>query len=313
MNTVELSIIIPVYNVIAYLERCLESVLYQCKDKSVEIILIDDGSQDGSEQLCDMYAQKYPELIKVLHKENGGLSSARNVGLNTAEGIYVCFLDSDDMVADGFVDDMLCFIDKEPDFIHFSFCFENNGNYKLKGNKEVLELNKVKFFDDLLKIKFECQICMGCYRKTLFEDTYFPEGRNYEDMATLYKLVLKSEKILCVDYAYYIYNISNSGSITKTITAKNMNDMYLSVNEMYEGILKYYQEQNFDQTYLEYFKRNEYIYIYLKLMKIDDADELKKEIKDYLLKNRYYNPIKFRHYNLKKMIYFYVMAVLGLL
>ena len=110
-----------------------------------------------------------------------------------------------------------------------------------------------------------------------------------------------------------IFIIFNSGSITKTITAKNMNDMYLSVNEMYEGILKYYQEQNFDQTYLEYFKRNEYIYIYLKLMKIDDADELKKEIKDYLLKNRYYNPIKFRHYNLKKMIYFYVMAVLGLL
>lgn len=311
MNTVELSIIIPVYNVKSYLERCLESVIGQCKNKNVEIILIDDGSKDGSELLCDMYAQNHSELVMVIHKENGGLSSARNVGLQRAKGKYISFLDSDDMFIDGFVSDMLSYMDQEPDFIHFNFCFENNGSYEVKGTKQVVEVNKDWFLDDLLKNKFECQICIGCYKKALFEDIYFPEGRNYEDIATLYKLILKSERICCVDYSYYIYNISNSASITKTITCKNMQDMYMSVNEMYEGILKYYKQQNKELTYLEYFRRNEYIYIYLKLVKIENAESLKQEIKVYLLKNRKYNPVKFRHYNYKKMIYFYVMALFG--
>lgn len=313
MNNVEISIIIPVYNVKMYLERCLDSIIGQCKDKCVEIILIDDGSNDGSETLCDLYLKNYSEVIKVIHKVNGGLSSARNAGLDIADGRYVCFLDSDDMIADGFIDDMLSFIEKEPDFIHFSFCFENNGNYKLKGNKEVLEVNKDKFLDDLLKIEFECQICIGCYRKMLFDEIRFPKGRNYEDMATLYKLVLKSANIYYVNYSYYIYNISNTNSITKITSLKNMNDMYLSVNEMCDGIKCYYEHKNIDLTYLEYFKRNEYIYIYIKLLKVENASRLKKEIKEYLLKNRNYNLIKFRYYNLKKLIFFYVMSMLRLI
>ena len=93
-----LSIILPVYNVEKYIERCVESILTQNRE-DIEIIIVDDGATDGSPQICDKYAEKISN-IKVIHKQNGGLSSARNAGMDVANGKYIYFLDSDDWITE---------------------------------------------------------------------------------------------------------------------------------------------------------------------------------------------------------------------
>ena len=101
----KVSIIVPVYNVEKYVERCIESIIKQSY-KNLEIILIDDGSKDNSGKICDEYAEK-DNRIKVIHKKNGGLSDARNTGLNIADGEYICFIDSDDYIHKDLVKDNL--------------------------------------------------------------------------------------------------------------------------------------------------------------------------------------------------------------
>ena len=95
-----ISIVVPVYNVEKYLMDCVESLLVQTY-KYIEIILVDDGSSDGSALICDEYEKKY-DTVRVIHKTNGGLSDARNTGLKNAAGRYICFIDSDDVVASNY-------------------------------------------------------------------------------------------------------------------------------------------------------------------------------------------------------------------
>ena len=126
----KVSVIVPVYNVKAYLDKCVQSIINQT-EQSIEIILVDDGSTDGSSLLCDDWAKADNRII-VIHKENGGLSSARNCGLQKANGEFVCFIDSDDVISPYFVEHLLllvtkydcdisvgryaCFSETEPDF-----------------------------------------------------------------------------------------------------------------------------------------------------------------------------------------------------
>lgn len=115
----KVSIIVPVYNVEKYVERCIESIIKQSY-KNLEIILIDDGSKDNSGKICDEYAQK-DNRIKVIHKKNGGLSDARNTGLNIADGEYICFIDSDDYIHKDLVKDNLeKLIQQKADMICFN-------------------------------------------------------------------------------------------------------------------------------------------------------------------------------------------------
>lgn len=126
-----ISVILPVYNVKAYLTRCLDSVLKSCGDEyrdSVEILLIDDGSTDGSEILCDQLSQQYPNLVCTVHKENGGLASARNEGIHHAKGEYVLFVDSDDWIEQDTIPKLLMKIEKEhPDIVKFGYNRIENG------------------------------------------------------------------------------------------------------------------------------------------------------------------------------------------
>ena len=100
--SVRYSFIVPVYNVARYLPECVESLIQQ-NNQMMEIILVDDGSTDGSPEICDRYASDYPGMIRIIHKQNGGLSDARNTGLRKARGEYILFVDSDDYVAPAFL------------------------------------------------------------------------------------------------------------------------------------------------------------------------------------------------------------------
>lgn len=311
-----LSVVIPVYNVEKYIYRCINSLVEQSCFDEIEVLLIDDGSTDKSGVICDEYASMYSN-IQVFHKVNGGLSDARNHGLLHTTGEYVFFLDSDDFVTDNFIVDIKRLIEQEkPELINFNYCFEKKYNeYKICGNKNVKIENAYEHLLLLLKCKVGNQICFNVYKRVLFSDISFPVGRVYEDISTYYKLIINSNKILKVNYTYYVYNISNSSSITKTTNFSNMRDMYLAVNQQYNTIGQIYYTDRVMIKYLTYYKLDKYIYIFLKLYREttirNDEKWLIKDLLEYIEKHKEFNFISYRHYNLKKYLYVICLKFLG--
>lgn len=307
-----LSVIIPVYNVEIYLNRCIESVISQKGFDDVEVLLIDDGSTDSSGDISDEYAKRYDNVL-TFHKKNGGLSDARNYGLKYAKGEYVFFLDSDDSITDTFFEDIrqIIYLNK-PEMICFKCCYEKEKDkFKLSGNKKVSIESKNKILDDLLKNKMGNQICFNIYLQDLFKEITFPVGRAYEDIATLYKLILCSNKIAKVNYTYYVYNVLNIKSITKMTNYSYMNDMFWAINEQCEDVERYYIRKSLDDVYLTYYKIDKYIYIFIKLYRETEqsknVEELKSQIRKWLRKQKRINIFKFRHYNIKKYLFYVVV------
>lgn len=198
----KISFIIPVYNVEKYLDRCINSIISQDKN-NIEIILTDDGSTDNSPMICDKFANQY-DFIKVIHKENEGVSLARNDGLNIATGEYIMFLDSDDMLADNAIKNMRNIIEENIDLPLFTFEFE-----EIDEND-----NKINFY--LNKIN------PGIYDKENFIKTYYSAGSRLPWCAcqNIYnaKFIKQFNSVFSKDYVAaedalfyitYIKNISN--------------------------------------------------------------------------------------------------------
>lgn len=311
-----LSAIIPVYNVEKYLERCVESVVSQQAFREIEVLLVDDGSTDGSGSICDRYSEKYANIM-TFHKENGGLSDARNYGIARAEGDYLLFLDSDDLIADGFIEDISKIIkDSQPDVICFECCYEKEANvYKPYGNKQIKTLTSDEHLMRILKNEIGNQICFSIFKKSLFAGIEFPVGKNYEDISTHYRLLLEANSVKYVNYSYYVYNITNINSITKTTSLKNISDMYCAVTKQCADLAVHFEENSKALNYLDYYKLDEYIYIYLKvrmeLGEVREADELKETLAQYIKKNMKYNPIMIWRCNKKKYIYCMLLKFLG--
>ena len=120
-----ISVIVPVYNVENYIHHCVDSILSQ-SFSDFELLLIDDGSNDKSGLICDEYARK-DSRIKVYHKENGGVSSARNLGIEKANGEWICFIDADDYVRQDFFSDIQQYLFNDVDIVHWGFCYDNCG------------------------------------------------------------------------------------------------------------------------------------------------------------------------------------------
>lgn len=304
---ITLSIIIPVYNVEKYLERCVYSVSGLFND-SIEIILIDDGSTDSSGMICDNFEKTDPVRFHVIHKKNGGLSSARNTGLDVANGKYVFFLDSDDYMANGFLERIIpCLMSDLYDIIEFKPCFEKKYNTaKPKITDSSFEMDAYRYINNIITNKLGNEICFRVFRRSLFDLIRFPEGRNYEDIATCYKLIIQSKSILSLDSEFYIYNVNNNNSITKTINLQNMQDMYDSINEMSEGIRAFYQKNHIvskDINYIEYYKRNTYIYIYLKLFRNKLLKTvLAQKIRYYLNMHNQYDLRIMKYFDMKRWL-----------
>lgn len=193
-----LTVVIPVYNVEKYLKRCVESVIAQ-DWKKYEILLVDDGSTDHSPQICDNYVKTY-DFISVIHKENGGLSEARNTGLSQAKGEYVYFPDSDDWIEpDTFIALSEALESQKFDIISFNREF-------VKGEEDVIISDPVETqvfegkdaFVKMLKHSYITGFANDkIYRKSLFTDhnVQFPIGKYYEDLGTNYKLFLSAKKV----------------------------------------------------------------------------------------------------------------------
>ena len=217
----KVSVIVPVYNVKAYLNRCVQSILNQT-EQNIQIILVDDGSTDGSSSLCDDLA-KADNRIRVIHKENGGLSSARNCGLQNANGDFVCFIDSDDVISPYFVEHLLflvakyacdisvgryvCFNETEPDFDTKDIDIEI-----VEGKKAINQL----FGDSYVNATIACN---KLYKRSLFDDLKYPEGLINEDEALAYRLYYKANKVAFSSNIIYGY-FMRANSITKSRFSK---------------------------------------------------------------------------------------------
>jgi len=225
-----ISIIIPVYNVEAYLNRCIQSVIHQTY-QNLEIILVDDGSTDHSGQMCDAYA-KSDKRIKVVHKSNGGLSDARNAGLKVATGNYIGYVDSDDWIELDMYERM------------YDACIKNQAElaicryvteYSTKDSSPVtstVESNQIVPLsrDALLQI-YLCghekyviynSVWSKLFRRDLVKDMIFPKGRNSEDIMYTTKAFCRLKKAVYLDSGFYHYVQDRQGSIMNEAKSKRM-------------------------------------------------------------------------------------------
>lgn len=202
-----ITVIVPIYNVEKYLKKCIESIINQTY-KNLEIILVDDGSSDGSLKICNRY-QKNDERIKVVHKENGGLSSARNTGLDIANGDLISFVDSDDYIEPTMLEELKANMDKYGSDI--SVC----NFYKVKGNKK--SANKLDQKEFVLKGKEKFIYLQNeygiltvyawnkLYKKEVFNSVRYPFGRIYEDSYVICDLLNNAKKVSYVVKPLYNY------------------------------------------------------------------------------------------------------------
>lgn len=223
-----ISVIVPVYNVEKYLERCLDSVLKQTYS-NLEIILVDDGSKDNSGKICDEYAKK-DNRIKVIHKENGGISDVRNVGLANATGDYIGFIDSDDYAAEDMFETLYNLIeDNSADISIVSFYEMYNGKLiGVRDDKSLLKMNKEQALQELLiDTNIQSYMWNKLFKKELFKDLKFPVGKNFEDIATVLLIFERANKVVLLQDPKYYY-LRRDDSIVGHRTNKTYID-YLEV------------------------------------------------------------------------------------
>lgn len=212
----ELSIIVPVYNVEKYLKRCVDSVLQQ-DYHDYEIILVDDGSTDSSGKICNSFCSQHPSSVRVIHKENGGLSSARNAGLNIATGDYIMFLDSDDWIESGCLKKFVPLFAKNFDLIMGrAWSIDDKGHKKSKLPYRVLPglYNEYTYVSKCLHDEKDISFCAPfyLYRKGYIEKNHlrFYEGIIHEDELWMPIALLRADTIYITDIYFYFHFMRNS-------------------------------------------------------------------------------------------------------
>ena len=272
------SIIIPVYKVEQYLKRCMDSVLNQTY-KNIEVILVNDGSPDNCPALCDEYA-KIDSRVRVIHKENGGLSSARNVALDTVKGDYVFFVDSDDWLALETLEVLNEYLEKDYDMISFQRTYLTEEKVVEKGSENAKDMDVSQYIDESFLGKYDFFVTTKIFKTEVFNNVRFLEGRNYEDLEIMHRLFLNMKKVVGLDYFLYYYWKGNEGAITNTITMENIKDHYLSANEIYHACKKYLEDRGKDASNIVAWYKVEMAQLYIDYLKSTDNDtELLSKIK----------------------------------
>lgn len=276
-NQKKISIVIPVYNVEKYLEKCIESVINQTYN-NLEIILVDDGSPDNCGSICDEYSKK-DGRIKVIHQFNGGLSNARNTGIRNATGSYITFIDSDDYVDNSYVEvlyrnilqhnsDMSIGTHK---VIYDNSVIDKATHDEFQGKPE--EILKRMLYDQDVDVSAWGKL----YKIELFRNIEFPEGRLYEDAATTYKLIDTCRIVSVKSESLYNYTIRKN-SISQCEFSQKKMDLITSTREMTDYIKEKYPN-------LEKACRRRLMYAYLStLSQLVNAKCDNKEIENKLMR-----------------------------
>ncbi|WP_042199050.1 glycosyltransferase family 2 protein [Paenibacillus camerounensis] len=295
---VKISIIVPVYKVEKYLDRCINSILNQTY-KNFELILVNDGSPDNCGILCDKFALK-DNRIKVIHKKNGGLSSARNAGLDIAIGQYVGFVDSDDWITSDMYEYLLDLIEKYD-------CDISSVSYMLtKGNEAFrqapININCYEGVDSLRNYLYEGMskrvadypVWNKLYNRQLFNNIRFPIGQLYEDGATNFLLLEKAKKYVKSNKVSYYYYQDGAGITRRGFKQQDLEILEVS-NQMLELALKYKDDEINKLTEMKLARSYFSLLSKISFFGIGEEIENKKELVDRLnsqLRKKYFLLLK---------------------
>lgn len=229
MDNILISIIIPVYNVENYIQKCLESIIIQ-KTNEIEVLCINDGSIDRSGDICEEYAKR-DKRIKVFHKENGGVASARNLGLKNANGKYIAWVDPDDFISPNWYETLskVLYENRDIDVVFFNFSTIENAKIKEWGyDKESKRMSGDEFLKELsADRKIQNHLWSKVIKYNLFEGIVFPENlRTFEDYAVIYRVLVKAKTVYYLAKYLYFYRIRNNSLVHE-----------LSFNEDYQQYL----------------------------------------------------------------------------
>lgn len=305
-----LSIIVPVYNVEKYLERCVKSIINQTYS-NIEIILVDDGSTDHSSKMCDDF-KKDDNRIKVIHKENGGLSDARNCGLNYANGDYILYVDSDDYIDTDTCSRFAKAIEKidNVDIITGNAILIENGKMSPMNHSNYANDNIVSSVDylknELKNHTMYMAAWLNLYKRDFLikNNLYFKKGILHEDEELIPQVFLKANKISHIDFPFYFYEI-REGSITqKKDLSKNANDLFESLNSLEK---KY---NSIEDKELRVLLKDSLAEKYLNMFQISKKNTKNKIVydKDFVKRNAYTrkNKIKSSIFFINKNLYYYL-------
>ena len=239
-----ISIIVPVYNVETYLPRCLDSILTQSLE-DFELLLIDDGSTDGSGKICDQYAERDRRIV-VFHKSNGGLSDARNYALNRMKGQLVTFIDSDDYVGRDYLKILLEMIE-EYDVDFTSLGMEETWSTEMtfvESNDERRVLSRQEAYREMAAgTSIGVMSCAKLFKAELFDGIRFPVGEIYEDLATIPYVISRCDRCVASSVRQYYY-YQRPDSLSNTVSRKNV-DMWIKTMEK----LLNWTEEEFTSAY----------------------------------------------------------------
>lgn len=273
---IKISVIIPVYNVEKYLNKCVESVINQ-NYKNLEIILVDDGSPDNCPAICDELALK-DDRVKVIHKVNGGVSSARNAGIDNATGDYITFIDSDDYIDNNFSAVCEMLNDKHMEFVIVPMLSQ------IKVPQSEIMLNDDNFY--VLIKNNNLGIASSCskfYKKELLLNNRFIEGISVaEDKEFVIRLLTKCNKVNIINQPFYTY-YTNSESVINSINYRLIQKFFSATDKIIEHVKKYNVSTSTKQNILEVFSSNLYAVIryYPKCSK-QEKKMVRKELKSRL-------------------------------
>lgn len=223
------SVIIPVYNVKMYLDQCIQSILSQ-EYKNLEIILVDDGSEDGSAQVCDQYALQDSRFL-VHHQPNAGVSAARNWALDAMHGEYVLFVDADDFIDSKLV--LFCVqtsLEENSDIVVFKYSECKHGGKKIfcRNEKATIDFtyHTKDIFKQILCNKISNMVWIGFYKASLWKYTRFLQLRAYEDLYICPLVFSQSKKSIQLNNTLYYYNKGNTNSLTGSTYTYNSQYRY---------------------------------------------------------------------------------------
>lgn len=232
MEQPKISIIVPIYNAEAYLQTCLDSILAQTY-QNLQIILVDDGSTDSSGAICDAYGAK-DGRIRVIHQSNGGVAAARNAGLAAAAGDWIGWVDADDWIDPDMFAYLLCgALARQVDICVCGRYEELRSRTEHFGWPEKVLLDQKAAMKALLEdLHLDNALYDKLWKRELFQSIRFPVGHTYEDLATVYRLFGKAERVLCLPEPKYHYRRRHD-SITADISLPNRMEHYLAARQRY--------------------------------------------------------------------------------
>ena len=317
----KISLIVPVYNVENYLEKCLNSLVNQTLQE-IEILVINDGSTDNSQKIIEVFQNKFPQKIKAFTKENGGLSDARNFGIDRATGEFLAFVDSDDYVSETMMEEMYDLAKKhEAEIVICNLQkVDENGNVTQKLTQipnlpEKIDLEKhFSVFSDISYFA-----CNKIFKRELFEGKRFQKGMHFEDIELIPQILLQCKTLAKTDAFYYQY-LERSNSISKSHTERGL-DILKAVKNVeftFEN-----SEYSHKKTELKNFQILEGVYTFLAYLAFVKDDEVYQkmslELKTFIRKRKIsiFEILTYKRFGknyllsltLKKQIYYFLYFI----